>query len=82
MLRNRLLCGINHEGIQHRLFAEKNLTYKIAHESMLNLEARAKGSKDISSQQTELIVNYTKSMKQRSGKTTHPWLAIKSSDQN
>jgi len=67
MLRDRLVCGINHEGIQCRLLAEKNLTYKTAQELALYLEAAAKGSKDISSQQTsqqtEPIVNYTTSMK-------------------
>jgi len=83
MLRDGLVCGVNHEGIQRQLLAEKNLIYKIAHELALNLEAEAKGNKDISSQQTsqqtEPIVNYTKGMKQRSGKTTHP-RAIKPSD--
>ena len=56
----------------------KNLTYQKAPELTLNLEAAAKGSKDICSQQPlqqiEPIVSYTKSTctKQRSGKTTHP----------
>jgi len=45
MLRDRLVCGVNHEGIQRRLLAEKNLTYKIAHEFALNLEAAAKAEK-------------------------------------
>ena len=27
MLRNRLVCGINHEAIQRKLLAEKDLTY-------------------------------------------------------
>ena len=28
MLRDRLVCGINHEGIQRKLLAEKKLTYE------------------------------------------------------
>jgi len=51
----------------------------MAHELALSLEGAAKGSKDISSQQTEPTVNYTKGMKQKSGKTTHP-RATKPSD--
>ena len=47
MLRDCLVCGVNHAGIQCRLLAEKNLTYKVAHELALNLEAAAKGSKDV-----------------------------------
>lgn len=30
MIRDRLVCGINYESIQKRLFAEQNLTYKRA----------------------------------------------------
>ena len=30
MLRDRLVCGINHEGIQRKLLAEKDLTYQSA----------------------------------------------------
>ena len=76
MLRDRLVCGVNHEGIQRRLLAEKDLTYKKAHGLAVTLEAAAKGSKDISTtatQQIEPFVNYTKGVnfKQRSGKTTN-----------
>ena len=76
MLQDRLVCGVNHEGIQHRLLAEKDLTYKKAHELAVTLEAAAKGSKDISTtatQQIEPFVNYTKGVNftQRSGKTTN-----------
>ena len=66
----------NHEGIQCRLLAAKDLTYKKAHELVVTLEAAAKGNKDISTtttQQIEPFVNDTKGVnfKQRSGKTTN-----------
>ena len=46
MLRDRLVCGINHEGIQRRLLSEKNLTYDNALEIALAMEAAAKDTKD------------------------------------
>ena len=76
MLRDHLVCGVNHKGIQRRLLSEKDLTYKKAHEIAITLEAAAKGSKDISTitiHPIELIVNYTKGIKPRSGRKTHPW---------
>ena len=49
MLRDRLVCGINHEGIQRRLLSEKNLTYDNALEIALAMEAAAKDTKDLQS---------------------------------
>jgi len=67
MQRGRLVCGVNHEGIQYRFLVEKDLTCKKVHGLALNLEAAAKGSTDILSQQslqqTEPILNYAKIMK-------------------
>jgi len=74
MLRDCLVCGANHEGIQCCLLSEKDLAYKKAHEIAITLEAAAKGSKDISittTQPLEPIMNYTKGIKPRSGRTTH-----------
>jgi len=45
MLRDRLVCGVNHEGIQRKLLAEKNLTYEKALEIALTMETAEKGTK-------------------------------------
>ncbi len=47
MLRDRLVCGVNHEGIQCRLLAEKALTYEKAREIALAVEAAERGTKDL-----------------------------------
>ena len=49
MLRDRLVCGINHEGIQCWLLSEKNLTYDNALEIALTMEAAARDTKDLQS---------------------------------
>ena len=45
MLRDRLVCGINHAGIQKRLLAEKDLTFAKALNIAQALEADEKGPK-------------------------------------
>ena len=47
MLRDRLVCGVNHEGIQKRLLAEKKLTYSKAFEISQAVEAAEQGTKDL-----------------------------------
>ena len=47
MLRDRLMCGVNHEGLQRRLLAEKELTYEKAVELVLAAETAEKGSQDL-----------------------------------
>ena len=47
MLRHRLVCGVNHEGIQRRLLSEKDLTYEKALEIALAMEAAAKDTRDL-----------------------------------
>ena len=47
MLRDRLVCGVNHEGIQRKLLTEKDLTYEKALEISLTMETAEKGSKDL-----------------------------------
>ena len=47
MLQDRLVCGVNHQSILHRLLAEKDLTYKKGLELAKLLEAVKKGSLDI-----------------------------------
>ena len=47
MLRDRLVCGVNHEGIQRRLLSEKDLTYEKALEIALAMEAAAKDTRDL-----------------------------------
>ncbi len=47
MLRDRLVCGVNHEGIQRRLLAEKDLTYDRAREIAQAVEAAERGTRDL-----------------------------------
>ena len=54
MIRDRLVCGINHEGIQKKLLAEKNLTYEKALEIALAMETAEQGTKDLKSATTTL----------------------------
>lgn len=49
MLRDRSVCGVNHQGMQCRLLAEKDLTYKKAIELAKSMDAAEKGSQAISS---------------------------------
>ena len=49
MLRDRIVCGVNHQGMQRRLLAEKDLTYEKAIELAKSMEAAEKGSQAISS---------------------------------
>ena len=47
MIRDRLVCGVNHDGIQQRLLAEKELKYDKAVELVLAVQAAEKGSQDV-----------------------------------
>ena len=47
MLRDRLVCGVNHQSIQRRLLTEKDLTYEKALELAKSLEAAENRSLDI-----------------------------------
>ena len=47
MIRDRLVCGINHDTIQPRLLAEKELTFERAFEVAQSVEAAEKNSKII-----------------------------------
>ena len=47
MLRDRLICGINHNGIQQRLLAEKGLTYEKELELALVIESAEKDTKEM-----------------------------------
>jgi len=42
MLRDRLVCGVNHAGITRKLLAEKDLTYTKAYETALSIETAEK----------------------------------------
>ena len=55
MLRDRLVCGINHQVVQRRLLAEKNLTFDKALEISLAVEAADKDMKQI---QKPPVVHY------------------------
>ncbi len=46
MLRDRLVCGVSHEGIQKKLLAEKNLTYETAFTLAHAIEAAERDSKN------------------------------------
>ena len=47
MIRDRLVCGINDDGIQRRLLAEQDLTYKKAVELAQSLETALQNMKDL-----------------------------------
>jgi hypothetical protein len=47
MLRDCLVCGVNHDGIQRRLLAEKNLTYEKALEIARAVEVVEQGARDL-----------------------------------
>lgn len=47
MLRDRLVCGVNHETIQKRLLAEKDLTYDTAYTLALAIETAEKDTKNL-----------------------------------
>ena len=47
MIRDRLVCGVNHDTIQPRLLAEKELTFERAFEVAQSVEAAEKNSKII-----------------------------------
>ena len=49
MLRDRLVCGVNHEGIRQRLLSEKDLKYDRALEIAQSMESAEQGSSDIKS---------------------------------
>ena len=75
MLRDKLMCGVNHKGIQRRLLPEKDLTYDKALEIALAMEAAAKDTKDLqaTSNSLPLGLNYIASgnnSKKGSGKAT------------
>ena len=42
MLRDRLVCGVNHKGIQRKLLAQENLTYENAYALALSVEVSKK----------------------------------------
>ena len=54
MLRDRLVCGVCHEGIQKRLLAEKDLTYDKAMELALAIETAERDTKDIKQRSTPI----------------------------
>ena len=47
MLHNKLVCSVNHKGIQCHLLSEKDLTYDKTLEIALAMEATAKDTKDL-----------------------------------
>ena len=76
MLRDKLVCGMNHKGIQRCLLAEKDLTYDKALEIALTMEAAAKDTKDLLavSNSSTAELHYTGTghgnVKNRSGRAT------------
>lgn len=47
MLRDRLVCGVQHEGIQRKLLSEKDLTYDKAYTLAQAIEAAERDSKNL-----------------------------------
>ena len=51
MLRDRLVCGVNHAGIQRKLLAQADLTYETAYTLALSVEASDRDTKTLEKQQ-------------------------------
>ena len=51
MLRDRLVCGVNHDGIQWKLLTEKNIKYDKALEISLIMGTAEQGTKDLKTQE-------------------------------
>ena len=47
MIRDRLVCGINDQGIQRRLLQESNLTYQSAYDIAQAMETASKNIQDL-----------------------------------
>ena len=58
MIRDRLVCGINHVGIQRKLLAEKSLDFDKAYALALSIEAAERDSKDLQNPPTPQLVQY------------------------
>ena len=54
----RLVCGINHKGIQRKLLAEKSLVIDKAYALALSIEAAERDSKDLWNPPTTQLVQY------------------------
>ena len=61
MLRDRLVCGINHQPTQKRLFGEKNLTLEEALEIALAIEAADNDVKQLHKPATTAVMYQTQS---------------------
>ena len=69
MFRDRLVCGINHEAIQRKLLAEKDLTYESSYQLAQSIETAERDSRHIkgagssTTASTEKPLNITKPAK-------------------
>ena len=55
MIRDRLVCGINDDGIQRRLLAEQDLTYKKVVELAQSLETAMQNMKDLKTKKDKVV---------------------------
>ena len=58
MLRDKLVCGLNHEAIQQKLMAEKTLTYGTALELVQSMEAAEKHTQHLAKSSTPQEVHH------------------------
>ena len=59
MLRDRLVCGVNHEAIQRKLLSEKDdLTYEKAYSIAQSIETAERDSKNLKGGKSPVRVNY------------------------
>ena len=68
MIRDRLVCGVNHDTIQPRLLAEKDLTYEKAIEIAQAVEAAEKNAKIIKNGNGKQGIHYSTGAARASGK--------------
>lgn len=55
MLRDRLVCGVNHKGIQCKLLAQTDLTYETAYALAISMESSERDAKILVKQQSTPI---------------------------
>ena len=63
MLRDRLVCGVNHTLIQRWLLAEKDLTYEKAYSTAISIEAAERDHQNLKDDKSVQPVNYQSTKK-------------------
>ena len=70
MLRDRLVCGVNHDGIQRKLLSENNLTYDKAYELSVAVETAERDTRDLIKSRS--VTTFQNVFYNRDTSTRHP----------